>query len=74
MEKDLLQIFSDILKIDIENLSLDTEKNNIDEWDSLASIRILAEFEEVFRVQVPFEDLGYIEKIRDYLKYLKNKD
>ena len=70
MEKKLLEIFATILDIDSNMLSLDSSKLDLVEWDSLASIRIIAEFEEVFNKEVPLEDMESISKIKDFLKYL----
>jgi len=70
MNNKLLQIFSDVLNVDLRNLSLSSNKEQLDEWDSLASIRLVAEVEEVFKCEIPFEDIEKLTEIKDFLKYI----
>lgn len=69
MEK-LLQIFSNILQLDIKETDLDLSQNQVEEWDSLAQIQIVGEIEEEFGVTIPFEDIEKISKLSDFLKYI----
>ncbi|SHJ67027.1 acyl carrier protein [Paramaledivibacter caminithermalis] len=66
----LLEIFSDILEIDIHEDDLELTKEEIEEWDSLAQIQIIAEIEEQFGVSIPFEEIETINKLGDFLKYI----
>lgn len=67
----LLQVFADVLDIEINENHLQLTKNEIEEWDSLAQIQIVAEIEEEFGVTIPFEDIETINKLGDFLKYIK---
>jgi acyl carrier protein len=70
MEK-LLTIFSDILKVPKEKLSLETGRYDVEEWDSLAQLQLIAGIEEEFNVIIPFEDVHLLEKIGDFVKYIE---
>ena len=69
MEEKLLEIVKRVLKV--ENVSLDTHRDETMEWDSLAHIRIVAEVEEEFKISIPIDEIVNIETVRDFLKYIK---
>jgi len=74
MENKLIQIATSVLEIKKENISLNSSREDIDEWDSLAHLNLIAEIEEQFGVKIPFEETHEIRKLRDFLKYInKNK-
>jgi acyl carrier protein len=74
MEEKLIQIATNVLDIKQENISLNSSREDIDEWDSLAHLNLIAEIEEQFGVKIPFEEIHEIRKLSDFLKYInKNK-
>ena len=54
MEEKLLEIVSIVLGIDKNNINLNTNREDIEEWDSLNHIRLVAEVEEYFGISIPF--------------------
>ncbi len=70
IEKELLNFLSEILEIDINNIAINSERKNIYEWDSFAHVQIIVAFEDKFKRIIPFEDIEYIERVSDLLKYL----
>lgn len=74
MEDKLIQIAANVLGMKKENISLNSSREDIDEWDSLAHLNLIAEIEEQFGVKIPFEEIDKIFKLSDFLKYInKNK-
>lgn len=56
----LLDVTSYVFEVDSSTLSLDTERNSFEKWDSLAEI------EERFHTIIPFEDIAGIKKLQGY--------
>jgi len=67
----LLGICSEILEIEVTELSLETSRLVMEEWDSLAHIRLIAEMEEIFNCEIPIDSITEIEKISDFLQYIR---
>lgn len=71
MEQKLLNIIEDVLDIEHGRLNLDSERKCIEEWDSLAHIQLIAMIEEEFDVNILLEEIDIINKISDFLKFIK---
>ena len=69
MEKRLLNIAKEILEV--EDITLDTEREACTEWDSAAHLILLSEIEEQFETEIPIEEVDSIKYLRDFLKFLK---
>lgn len=66
----LIDVAAYVFEIDSNLLSLDTEREKFEKWDSLAHLCLVAEIEERFHTRVPFEDIAAIKKLGDFLKYI----
>ena len=65
--KDIRQILSNILQIDINDISDDTSINEVDKWDSLNHLKISIEIEKKFKIKFSPSE---IETIINYKKIL----
>jgi len=68
-EEEILEIAKRVLKTDQVDLS--TNRENIDEWDSLAHLQIISEVEDKFDISIPFEEVSDIKSLSDFLKYIE---
>lgn len=71
MEDKLITLIAEALEIDKSRLSLDTRKSELEEWDSLAHLIILSMVESELNIRIPFEKANEINKIEDFLQYVK---
>lgn len=69
MEDKFLNIVSNILRIKKEDLNMNFKKEDIESWDSLAHIALIAELEEELGIEVPIEDVPNIKRLKDFEKY-----
>ncbi|KYH34810.1 acyl carrier protein [Clostridium tepidiprofundi DSM 19306] len=69
--EELINIIADVLGIDKKDITINSRRDEIEEWDSLAHIQIIAEIEEQFDVNLPFEKVAEIEEISEFLKYIE---
>ena len=73
MEDKILEIARRVFDIEIAEELLDKDRDEIEEWDSLAHLQLLTEIEEKFGIEVPFEEVQKIRKLSDFIKYLKKE-
>lgn len=66
----LLEIFAEVLDVELESLTLESSIDDVEEWDSLGMVEVIGEIEAVFQCQIPFEEVETITQIKDFLKYL----
>lgn len=72
IENKLLEIVAEIVEVEIEDLSLDTELNE-DNWDSLAVITFISEVDSEFDIVVSPSKVAEVTKISDLLELINNK-
>ena len=68
---ELIEVLADVLEIESGTLTKETSRENLEEWDSLVHLQMIAEVEEHFNIKIPFEDIINIHKIADFLKYIE---
>lgn len=69
-EEKLLQIFAEVLDVDIAAVSLETNRDSLEEWDSLAMVELVGELEDKFSCNIPFDQIDECKTIGDFIKYL----
>ncbi len=68
-ETELLELAKDLIGID--EIELDTPREDIEEWDSLLHVMLVSAVVENFNIIVPMEEIGKITCLRDFMKYEK---
>jgi acyl carrier protein len=71
MEQRLIASIAAALGVPASTLSIDTQAQDVEQWDSLGLINIMSEIEMEFGVVIPVEDLGAIQCVRDLLPYVE---
>ena len=71
-EEKLIDICAEVLMVEPQKLSLDTTRDEVDTFDSLAIVMIVSELCNALQITVRSEkiDMTKIEKIADFLKLL----
>lgn len=68
MAEQIIKIVADILEMEETELSLDSKQEDIEEWDSLAHIRIIAEIEERLGKSIPIDQVVEIASIAELVQ------
>jgi acyl carrier protein len=71
MEEKFLNIISEALEISGDELTLETNFKDLDEWDSLSQLTLIAELDENFGVTIPtssFKQINTLQELFDYVK------
>ncbi|WP_371372067.1 acyl carrier protein [Sporomusa aerivorans] len=66
-----IELFSLVMNVPKEGLTLETSKDEIGNWDSFSHLRLVSELEEKFEIIIPYGDIPNLKRIGDFLKYLK---
>lgn len=67
---ELIKLFSEVLDVSEEELSLETKREDCEKWDSLVHLRIVMEVESRFGIQIPFEKIPELNSIKDFSNFV----
>ena len=68
-----LEFIAEIMEVDVEELSGETEYQSISQWDSLMHLRLVAEIEDQYKVEIPIDEVPDIKTLADFYKYVNNQ-
>ena len=66
----LIELISKICNIEKTNILETTKIHDIEEWDSLANVRIFLEIEKNYNIKLRPEDIEDFETIESFYNYL----
>ena len=61
------------LKIERNNIFLDSSANNFTEWDSLSNVRLTLKLEKEFNITISYSETAMMDDINDLFQLIKNK-
>ena len=73
MEKNFLKLFQEVLEKEDNSLNVEDEFRNLNEWDSLAVLSVLAMINEEYDITIPRNDFDKLKTIQDLYEYVMNK-
>lgn len=57
IKEKVFEIIAECLEKDVSDLTLDTDMDDIAEWDSMRNVMILSRLEEEFDIMIPEDDI-----------------
>tara|TARA_B100000780_G_C20819435_1_gene325577 strand:+ start:240 stop:494 length:255 start_codon:yes stop_codon:yes gene_type:complete len=72
LEKRVKIIVADVLKIPLEQVTVELAIGDIPEWDSVANIRLLQKLEEIFDIEIDAIDALEADDVFDFFKLVEN--
>lgn len=63
----MIQLIADVLQVPISEITLETEIGELDEWDSLRNITIIAELQKQFGFTITQDMLMDLETVADII-------
>jgi acyl carrier protein len=69
----LLNLLSEVFKVDVSNINDETSPENLSAWDSFNTLKMIMELENEFNVKLPLEDVVSIKSVKDIKSLLSNK-
>lgn len=71
MEEKVKALIASVLKVSVEEVTLDTEIGELDEWDSLHNMEIITELEKTFNVKITSDMLVDLEDVSDIVSLME---
>ena len=73
-EKNKLNDLTAIFRLVFENerleISMDSNTNNIEGWDSLSNIELIDRIEDLYGIEFPIEVIYEAESVRDWIDFI----
>ena len=73
MGKDLEQLLAELLQIPVSKITADLAMKDLDVWDSLKHMELIAALEQQFELQLSFEEIVAMRSVADIKRVLSNK-
>jgi acyl carrier protein len=70
MESKILDIAAEIFRVDVSSLNIKCTRDDIENWNSLQHVALVATLEERLNIVVPFEEIASIKRLSDFLNYV----
>jgi acyl carrier protein len=67
----IIEIFEDILDIENGKINLNSTPEDIEEWDSVATINIIVAIEEEFGIKFKLKDVQEIKSVKNFLELIE---
>lgn len=72
MEDKVIAIIANVLQVPIEDVTVDTEIGELDEWDSLHNVTIFAELQNQFSITITQDMLVDLETVADIVDLVED--
>lgn len=72
MENKIIKLIARVLNVPIGDVTLETEIGELDEWDSLRNVQIIAQLEKEFEVKITPDMIMDLEDVSDIISLIKD--
>lgn len=73
MEAQIKSLVSNLFDVDVESLSLESSPDDIEKWDSLGHMNLVAAVEEEFEIELSDEDIDDMANIALLINIIEEK-
>lgn len=74
MEEKLIELLSDVLNVPINQLSVESSTENVEEWDSLKHMNVIFAIEDAFGITIPDELLAETTSVKSLMSVMISQD
>ena len=67
-----IENFAEAIDIEASELTAETEFRNLDEWDSVAYISVIAMMDEEYDIQIEMAQFKQLKTLGDIAEYIEN--
>lgn len=72
MENKIIELIARVLNVPVGDVTLETEIGELDEWDSLRNVQIIAQLEKEFEVKITPDMIIDLEDVSDIISLIKD--
>ncbi|MBE5102252.1 acyl carrier protein [Priestia aryabhattai] len=65
LSSNLIELLSDILEIEESDINFEEELSELENWDSVNSLRILTHIEDEFNIRLSMEQYSNVQTVKD---------
>ncbi len=69
--KEFIEKFAEALEMDALDLSLETEFRELDEWNSLAYLSVIAMLDDEYDTQIELEEFKQLRTLQSIMDYIE---
>ena len=73
MGKNLEELLAELLQIPVSKVTADLAMKDLDVWDSLKHMEVIASLEQQFELQFTFDEIVSMRSVGDIKRVLSNK-
>lgn len=73
MENKLHPLIAEILHLPLEKITDDLAMNEVESWDSLQHMNLIASLEQTFGVELTFDEIVAMKNVREIKRVLSEK-
>ncbi len=71
MEEKVIEMLEEILELDEGELTVDTDLAEIEEWDSISKLALMAEIKKNWKKNLTVEDIKKFQLVKDICDFLE---
>ena len=72
MEDKIIELITRVLNVPVGDVTMETEIGELDEWDSLRNVQIIAQLEKEFEVKITPDMIMDLEDVSDIISLIKD--
>lgn len=72
MENRIIELIARVLNVPVGDVTLETEIGELNEWDSLRNVQIIAQLEKEFEVKITPDMIMDLEDVSDIISLIKD--
>lgn len=71
MENKIIELIARVLNVPVGDVTMETEIGELDEWDSLRNVQIIAQLEKEFEVKITPDMIMDLEDVSDIVGLIR---
>ncbi len=71
MEEKVIEMLEEILELDEGELAMDTDLSEVEEWDSISKLALMAEIKKNWKKNLTVDEIKKFQQVKDICEFLK---
>lgn len=71
MEEKVIEMLEEILELDEGELTIDTDLSDVEEWDSISKLALMAEIKKNWKKNLTVDEIKKFQQVKDICEFLK---
>ncbi len=71
MQEKVIEMLEEILELDEGELTMDTDLSEVEEWDSISKLALMAEIKKNWKKNLTVDEIKKFQQVKDICEFLK---